>query len=456
MKVRLHLFFMVIFLALGTFSHAQEDTDAIDANVDDLGNVSDDFKENFFNALREKAIGNHDRAITFLEKCATLEPTSGAVQFELAKNYLGNNAFAKAESHIQSALKLSGDKEWLLDTLFEVYDQQRDYTKALPVLEKLATINKTYEELLPSLYMRLGNNEQALKMIESLDARLGTDDKREQVKSMLLAGKAQEAAATGTIEQLKENIKKNPKEEQLYIQLIYLYSQQDDQESMLAAALELEKNVDGSDKAHLAMYKIFLANGDVRKGIKSMVKVFKSNQFDDATKVNVLQDFIETGATDPAIASEVDDAITTFSKQVDDPRAYNALGDYYLKNKKNAQAMVFFEKGLELNSNDYELVKKVALMSLDLKEYSRTAAITDRGLAIFPAQALLYLINGVAYNNLNQPDKAINTLETGLSFILDEVKIEADMYEQLAIAYDKKGNASQASKMRAESKKRSK
>lgn len=453
---KIHITSIIVALLLSMIMSAQEEAEAVDVNVDDLGNVSSAFKENFFDALREKAVGNYDRALNYLDACFKLEPDSGAVQFEMAKNHLGNKAFAKAESHLLTAIKLSGEREWLLDTLFEVYDQEKSYDKALPVLEKLAKLNKTYQELLPSLYNRNGQDTKALETLEALDKRLGPDDQRDLFKRVLQEKLQRESAASDTIEGLEKQLQQDPKKEQTYLTLIYLYSQKDNKAGMLKTALAFEKNITGSDKAHIALYKIYLDNGELSKGIKSMKIVFNSDQFDDATKVNVLRDFINLGNNDPAIAAEATDAINVFSKQVDDPRAYDALGDYYLKTGDSAQAFVFFEKGLESNGQDFELVKKVALMSLDMKDYDRALKITNDAIELFPAQALLYLMNGVALNNLNQSDKAIRTLETGLSFILDEVKIEHDMYEQLAVAYTKKGDTAKAAKMRAAAQKLSK
>jgi hypothetical protein len=37
----------------------------------------------------------------------------------------------------------------------------------------------------------------------------------------------------------------------------------------------------------------------------------------------------------------------------------------------------------------------------------------------------------------------------GLSFLLDEPKLENDIYQQLALSYDLKGNTTKATKMRS-------
>jgi len=54
---------------------------------------------------------------------------------------------------------------------------------------------------------------------------------------------------------------------------------------------------------------------------------------------------------------------------------------------------------------------------------------------MYPSQPIFYLINGVASNTLNQPKKAIEILESGLDYIVDDTKMEADFYNQLSKAY---------------------
>ncbi|WP_292889732.1 tetratricopeptide repeat protein [Nonlabens sp.] len=441
-------FSFIAMLFLGNFIFAQEEVFSDEANVDDLGDVSDAFKDNFFNALAAKAIGNHDKAIQYLEACEKLEPENGAVQFELGKNYLMSDAFAKAEQKITRAIEIAGETEWLLETLYDVYDKQKQYDKSLNVLEKLVKINENYEELLPYQYARANNNKEALAIIEKLDRRLGEEERRTQLKEQIQARLDINEARDGNIEDLERAIASNPKDEKAYVNLIYLYSKKNNTEKVQEVAEALEKNLPESDKAQLALYKIYLENGKTSKGIKSMQKIFESAQFDIETKINVLNDYIQSGGAD-LDDEEIQHAIDDFADQVEDVNAFSALGDYYLKRKEAARAVSFYEKGLELDDKNYDLIKKVALLSIDIKDYKKTLEVTGRALEIFPAQALLYLLSGVAHNHLNEPDKAISQLETGLSFLLDEPKLESDMYQQLAWSYDQKNETTKAATMRS-------
>ncbi|MEZ4792933.1 MAG: hypothetical protein R2783_05590 [Gelidibacter sp.] len=45
------------------------------------------------------------------------------------------------------------------------------------------------------------------------------------------------------------------------------------------------------------------------------------------------------------------------------------------------------------------------------------------------------MVNGVANNKLNQPKKAIEKLEAGLDYVIEDLKMESDFYTQLSVAY---------------------
>ena len=70
----------------------------------------------------------------------------------------------------------------------------------------------------------------------------------------------------------------------------------------------------------------------------------------------------------------------------------------------------------------------------------KVVAKSKETIELFPAQPILYLINGVANNKLKQPKKAIESLETGLDYVIDDAKMEADFYTQLSLAHKLNNN----------------
>jgi len=62
----------------------------------------------------------------------------------------------------------------------------------------------------------------------------------------------------------------------------------------------------------------------------------------------------------------------------------------------------------------------------------------------FPSQPLFYLINGVALNELKKPREALESLEMGLDYIIEDIKMEVDFYEQMSIAHTQLNNTNKA------------
>ena len=66
------LLFGILFIPKGMYAQDKPPTD-------DLGNVSDDFQENFFEALKQKGIENYELALNALDKAevASIEISNG-------------------------------------------------------------------------------------------------------------------------------------------------------------------------------------------------------------------------------------------------------------------------------------------------------------------------------------------------------------------------------------------
>ena len=68
------------------------------------------------------------------------------------------------------------------------------------------------------------------------------------------------------------------------------------------------------------------------------------------------------------------------------------------------------------------------------------------GLDLYPSQPLLYLTYGVALNKQGKFKSAINQLELGVDYIIEDINMEMDFYQQLGDAYTGSGNAEKAAR----------
>ena len=113
---------------------------------------------------------------------------------------------------------------------------------------------------------------------------------------------------------------------------------------------------------------------------------------------------------------------------------------------RKVDALKFYEKGIGNDPDNFSLLKNTLLLQIEFNKYAEAIELSNDGLEIFPSQPLLYLVNGVANIALENSADAIESLETGLDYILENPTMEKDYYEQLQIAYTQKGDTKNANK----------
>lgn len=436
------------FLYFGSFLpgalYAQEiKNDTVDTRLDDLGDVTDAFQEHFFEALKQKGIENYELALAALdkaEKSAKNEKNKAVVYFEMGKNHTYLKHYAEAEENFNKVIKSQGDRLDVLEQLYELYYQQKNYQKSIPLVLKLIPFDEDYKEDLANLYTLTQQYDKALEQLDALDQLWGESDIRNALRAQIYRATGN---TEGAIENLEQKIDANPKNEKEFLNLIFLYSDQGDTKKAFDAAKRLLQNNPKSQLVHLALYKFYLEEGNAAEAINSMKIVFASEEVDKETKYKVLGDFIQFVNENPQFETELAKIVNEFA--VENGRIYEKLGDYYAAKNRKEDALAAYEKGIAKNPDNFNLLKNTLLFQIDFGKFAAAAKLSSEGLEIFPAQALLYLLNGVANNGLENSNAAIESLETGLDFIMDEPKMEQDFYKQLSAAYAKKGDSKKAS-----------
>jgi len=405
-------------------------------------NVTDAFQESFFEALKQKGIENYELALAALnkaEKAAKTEENKAVVYFEMGKNHTYLKQYAEAEANFNKVLKSQGDRLDVLEQFYELYYQQKEYEKSIPLVQKLIPFDEDYKEDLANLYILTQQYDKALVQLDELDQIWGESDIRNALRAQIYRATGN---TEGAIENLEQKIDNNPKNEKEYLNLIFLYSEQGNKEKAFEAAKNLLKNNPKSELVHLALYKFYLDEGNASEAIKSMKIVFNSEEVDKETQYKVLGDFIQFVNENPEYETDLAEIVNQFS--IENGRVYEKLGDYYAAKNRKEDALNAYEKGIVQDPDNYNLLKNTLLFQIDFKKYEAAAKLSSEGLEIFPAQALLYLLNGVANNGLQKSEAAIESLEIGLDFILEDPKMERDFYEQLSLAHRTKGNAQKA------------
>ncbi|QXP73102.1 hypothetical protein H0I31_05235 [Tenacibaculum sp. AHE15PA] len=116
------------------------------------------------------------------------------------------------------------------------------------------------------------------------------------------------------------------------------------------------------------------------------------------------------------------------------------------KKTENTDLRATFEKQKTYSSLQLLLNDLTASNHVDLLKYS------EQGLTLFPAQPFVYLMNGKALNNTKKYKKALQSLQNGIDFVIDNNEIEAKFYTEMARAYQKLNNPKKADLFKSKAK----
>ncbi|WP_248724639.1 lipopolysaccharide assembly protein LapB [Seonamhaeicola sp. ML3] len=420
-------FFGIVFIPWSTIAQ-------VDFNKtpdDDLGDVEDKFQEHFYEAMKQKGIENFDRAIESLLKCVELNKDVPVLYFELGKSYVKLKNFGAAEDALKKAVSKDPDNEWFLDELYGYYMSQNEYDQAVKTIKQLVEYHPDYKEDLASLYFRMKKYNEALSLLDELDEKHGISVSRDLLRNKIyeVTGRKKDQ-----IENLEQRVDSNPEKESNYLALIYRYSENNQKEKAFETAKELLKINPSSHKVHLALYKFYLEDNETEKAIESMKIVVKSSEIHPEAKLKVLTDFVSFVGENPQYEADLVEA-TTLVEKVNNSKTLIELGQYYLTKDNKPKALSNFESALKIEPNNFAVLKNVLLLYIDLNKFDLANKKSELAIENYPSQPLLYLVNGISFNQLNKPQKAVDTLEIGLDYIIDDAKLESEFYNQISKAY---------------------
>ena len=424
----------LVAIIFGLFFIPQTNYAQVDFNKtpdDDLGNIEDKYQEYFFEALKQKGIENYDRSIKAFLKCVELDDSQSVVYFELGKNYIQLKNFGAAEDVLKKAISKDPDNEWYLNELYGVYEQTNDFDNTLKTIKLLVRFHPDYQENLANLYSKNNKFRQALKILDDMDKEYGYAKSRDYLRNQIYDANGDDK---DRIENLEERITNNPKDEQNYLKLIYRYSEQNDRKNAFNTAQKLLENLPSSHLVHLALYKFYLEDNETERAINSMGIVLKSDTVNPEAKAKVLNDFVKFAQDNPQYEARLLE-ITADVTDDETGKSSAEMAQYYLQKGDKQKALSHFKIALQRDADDFDTIKKVLLLQIDLDMFSDAVVLSNQALEMFPSQPILYLANGVANNNLQQYKEAIESLEIGIDYVIDNVIMEIDFYKQLSAAY---------------------
>ena len=113
-------------------------------------------------------------------------------------------------------------------------------------------------------------------------------------------------------------------------------------------------------------------------------------------------------------------------------------------NLKN-QSLETLKKAFEENQ-EFKVLKEILTQEFTDNNFGSLLSYSNKGLELFPAQPIVYLMNAKALIHTKKYNTAIDVLNDGIEFVVDDTNLEIDFYEQLVICFEALNQSKEAKK----------
>ncbi len=383
----------------------------------------------FFDANKEKILGNLDKAeVAFLE-ALKINPNNGAALYELANIYFYKKDKVKSLLYSKKAVAIDPSNEWFQLLYVDCLKQNKQSKEVAEVYETLIEKNPTkieYYYELANAYLMSNKINDALKAYDKIEARFGVTEEASMQKLTIFNSLKSFDKSVAEVQKL---IKAFPKEAKYYGMLGELYQSNGMNDKALQAFTDLLKIDSTNAFVHLSLADFYRNTKQNDKAFEEIKIAFKSNELDIDPKIKILLSYYEITEKFPELkpdAFKLCDIL--IGVHPNEAKAFAMYGDFLFRDKKLSDAREKYRKAISIDKGKYALWENLLIIDSDLNDVPSLSQESKEAMDLFPNQPLPYLFFADSNIKLKNYKEAIDALNEGKEFVIDNKILTAQFY----------------------------
>ena len=394
------------------------------------------FKYLFLEAQRQKALEEYQKASETMEECLNIDPLNADAHFEMANLYLKTNRLNQALFHAIQAKTLDPNNEWFVRLLANLYQAQGDFEGEVKCYKELLLMDPRDVESLFQLAQVHAQNKSYKKAVgtyNEIEKQLGVNEDLSIRKERLfiLLGKLDLAVL-----ELKKLIAVFPEEMRFMGMLAELYKANGLDEKAINLFREIIEIDSKNPYANMALAEHYRMNNDFDSALIHINLCIDSPEIEVESVLQILSTYAELSFKDnkynAALESLLKKALLKYPSQ---GRLHLLSADISYQKNKSTESFLSYEKALNLGLMDFTIWNRYLMLGLELKKYSSVSENGLKSIELYPIQPTLYLITGISFSLSNQHLKAIEVLQAGLNYVVNNIGLKADFYSYLGNSF---------------------
>lgn len=391
----------------------------------------------FFNANKEKILGNLNNAADLFAEVIRKDGSNHAAMYELANIYAEQKKYSDALFFSRSAYKLDPENEWYALSFAEILQKNGKFEESATVYEQLLKskpdrMDYYFEWATALIYAN--KLSDAIKVLDKLEAKIGVNKDVVMQKQRLYMQLGKTDKAISEVEKL---INENPKDAQAYGMLAELYQNIGQKEKALEIYNKVLEIDPENPYIHLSLADYYRSNGDKEKSVEELKKAFGNKKLDIDTKIQILASYYSLIEVHPEMkeqALEMSRLLIEANPQ--EPRAHAVYGDFLIQDKQYEKALDEYLLAKSLGAREFTVSQQLLFLESQLQRWDSLLKESEETISNFPDQPIGYFFNGLANSQKKKYADAVKSLNTGVKLIVDNKNLEGQFYSSLGEAYN--------------------
>lgn len=393
--------------------------------------------ELFFDASKQKMLGNYEEAAALYHECLKIYPKHAASYYELGNLLTTSQQVAEALPFAKRALELDPDNEWYALFTAEILINLNDFELAAKIYERLVEQHPDKVEYLYELattYLYMNKAEKAIDAYNRIEQQLGVSEEISVQKEKIYL---QLDRLDDAVKELEALISNFPGEQRYLGMLAEVYTANDMLDKAYSVYERMLKNDADDPILRLNLAEYFKKKGDYDRSFQELKEAFANPALNIDQKIQVMMSYYNLTDGNSKLLSQAYELLDLLtSAHPNDAKGFAMKADFLLRDGKTKEAREAFYRTVALDSSRFMVWSSLVNTSYELRDYQAMERDSKKALELFPNQGLMYLMNGIANNSLKRYKEATDILNEGELFVRSDTYLHVQLLSVLADAYN--------------------
>lgn len=399
------------------------------------------FNEHYFEATKEKALGNGEGAFKEFQSAYKIDPASHAVMYQLANLSFKNKNLTEAIYWGEKAVKANPEyNHWYFGQLAQFYNRDGKFEKSAEIfshmIDKDPNRSSNYLEA-ANQYVNAADYKNAARVLTQYQTRFGIDEESARKLEQLYIKLKKPEQAVKEIAKLTQASPDEVRYWGLLAETQMSLNKRDDARVSYQKIISLD-SLNGY--AHFGLADILRAEGKNDESFIHLLAGFKDDRVNMVNKLQVISSYYVLMQKDEKSRRQVFQlGEALLQAHPNDAMSYVVYSDLLYANGSLNESRNYLIQSLKYDNADFKVWQKLLSVDEQLLNMAWLEEDSRKAIDIFPNIPSLYIYNGFALIALKKFDASIQISTEGLNYAIQQ-KDKIQILLNIADASQQKGN----------------